>query len=185
MFNASCLRELGCFRMISWPKLCSTILDCEYSFHNIGTSTLFIKVELIPKMLVNSSLRGRVLSRMPKHLALMLLTWSTQTSKVSHNLVECRFIVLGYNSTAHFHDFSDLEGLKRVSEEGACMGYTGKQVIHPNQVPVVRQAFSPSPERVKWATGLIEAFHKHQKSGKVSLIRVVMVHLMCPFCTCV
>lgn len=64
--------------------------------------------------------------------------------------------------------FLDLEGLKHVSEEGARMGYTGKQVIHPDQVPIVRQAFSPSPERVKWATGLIEAFHKHQISGKVS-----------------
>ena len=60
-----------------------------------------------------------------------------------------------------------------MSEEGARMGYTGKQVIHPNQVPIVRQAFSPSPERVKWATGLIEAFHDHQKSGKVST-RVVI-----------
>ena len=48
------------------------------------------------------------------------------------------------------------------------MGYTGKQVIHPDQVPVVRQAFSPSPERIEWATGLIEAFCEHQKSGKVN-----------------
>ena len=62
---------------------------------------------------------------------------------------------------------SDLDGLKRQSEEGARMGFTGKQVIHPDQVPVVRQAFSPSPERVKWATGLIKAFYEHQKSGKV------------------
>ena len=49
------------------------------------------------------------------------------------------------------------------------MGFTGKQVIHPDQVPVVRQAFSPSPERIKWALGLIEAFHEHQKSGRVRL----------------
>ena len=79
----------------------------------------------------------------------------------------------GKNDYTYIHPgsrFSDLEGLKRVSEEGARMGYTGKQVIHPDQVPVVRQAFSPSPERVKWATGLIKAFHEHQKSGKVSVI---------------
>ena len=83
--------------------------------------------------------------------------------------MKCERILTNYfYSGSQF--FSDLDGLKRQSEEGACMGYTGKQVIHPDQVPVVRQAFSPSPERVKWATGLIEAFYKYQKSGKVSLI---------------
>ena len=64
--------------------------------------------------------------------------------------------------------YTDLEGLKRQAEDGARMGYTGKQVIHPDQVPIVRQAFSPSPEMVNWATGLIQAFHDHQKSGKVN-----------------
>ena len=48
------------------------------------------------------------------------------------------------------------------------MGYTGKQVIHPDQLPVVMEAFSPSPEQVKCAEGLIDAFHYHQQSGKVS-----------------
>ena len=49
------------------------------------------------------------------------------------------------------------------------MGYTGKQVIHPAQVPVVQQAFSPSREQVQWAGGLIQAFHQHQQSGKVGV----------------
>ena len=47
------------------------------------------------------------------------------------------------------------------------MGYTGKQVIHPAQVPVVQQAFSPSRGQVTWASGIIRAFHQHQESGKV------------------
>ena len=47
------------------------------------------------------------------------------------------------------------------------MGFTGKQVIHPGQVPVVQEAFSPSPQQVEWAQGLIQAFHQHQASGKV------------------
>jgi citrate lyase subunit beta-like protein len=47
------------------------------------------------------------------------------------------------------------------------MGYTGKQVIHPSQVAVVQECFSPSVERLKWATELMEAFQEHQKSGKV------------------
>ena len=47
------------------------------------------------------------------------------------------------------------------------MGFAGKQVIHPSQIPAVQAAFSPSPDQVMWASSLIEAFHRHQQSGKV------------------
>jgi citrate lyase subunit beta-like protein len=61
-----------------------------------------------------------------------------------------------------------LEGLKTQSEQGFRMGFTGKQIIHPGQVDVTQEAFSPSKEKIEWAIGLIEAFEKHQKSGAVS-----------------
>lgn len=67
----------------------------------------------------------------------------------------------------------DLEHLKIQAEEGAKMGYTGKQVIHPDQVPIVQTAFSPTSEQVEWATGLIEAFHLYQESGKVGVGLVI------------
>lgn len=63
-------------------------------------------------------------------------------------------------------DYKDTETLKEQSLEGARMGYTGKQVIHPIQVPIVQDAFSPSQIKVEWATELIKAFEEHQQSGK-------------------
>ncbi|XP_007227836.3 citramalyl-CoA lyase, mitochondrial isoform X1 [Astyanax mexicanus] len=63
-------------------------------------------------------------------------------------------------------DYKDGEGLLQQAREGAHMGFTGKQVIHPNQIQTVQEEFSPSPERVKWATELIAAFEEHQKLGK-------------------
>nr|XP_009508650.1 PREDICTED: LOW QUALITY PROTEIN: citrate lyase subunit beta-like protein, mitochondrial [Phalacrocorax carbo] len=63
-------------------------------------------------------------------------------------------------------DFRDEEGLRRQSREGASMGFTGKQVIHPNQIAVVQEQFSPSPEKIKWAQELISAFEEHQRLGK-------------------
>ncbi|KAM5275343.1 citramalyl-CoA lyase, mitochondrial isoform 2-T2 [Hipposideros larvatus] len=63
-------------------------------------------------------------------------------------------------------DFRDGEGLLRQSREGAAMGFTGKQVIHPNQIAVVQEQFSPSPEKIKWAEELIAAFKEHQELGK-------------------
>ncbi|ESO87404.1 hypothetical protein LOTGIDRAFT_127794 [Lottia gigantea] len=63
-------------------------------------------------------------------------------------------------------DLKDMESLKRQSLEGARMGYTGKQIIHPNQVPVVNEAFTPSTDKIEWATELIQAFEHHQETGK-------------------
>ncbi|XP_074006924.1 citramalyl-CoA lyase, mitochondrial [Numenius arquata] len=63
-------------------------------------------------------------------------------------------------------DFRDEDGLRKQSREGASMGFTGKQVIHPNQIAVVQEQFSPSPEKIKWAQELISAFEEHQRLGK-------------------
>lgn len=63
-------------------------------------------------------------------------------------------------------DYKDVEGLRQQAREGALMGFTGKQVIHPGQIQAVQEEFSPSPERVQWAKELIAAFDQHQKEGK-------------------
>ncbi|XP_048348303.1 citramalyl-CoA lyase, mitochondrial isoform X5 [Sphaerodactylus townsendi] len=63
-------------------------------------------------------------------------------------------------------DFQDEEGLRKQSREGALMGFTGKQVIHPKQIAVVQEEFSPSPEKIKWAHELMAAFDEHQHKGK-------------------
>ncbi|XP_017265594.1 citramalyl-CoA lyase, mitochondrial [Kryptolebias marmoratus] len=63
-------------------------------------------------------------------------------------------------------DYKDVEGLRQQAREGALMGFTGKQVIHPGQVQAVQEEFSPSPDRVQWARELISAFNQHQKEGK-------------------
>lgn len=39
---------------------------------------------------------------------------------------------------------------------GAQWGFTGKQVIHPSQVDIVQQCFTPEETRQKWAKALVE-----------------------------
>ncbi|XP_035223276.1 citramalyl-CoA lyase, mitochondrial-like [Stegodyphus dumicola] len=63
-------------------------------------------------------------------------------------------------------NYKDLIGLAKSAKEGADMGFTGKQVIHPSQVTVVQKAFYPSPEKIAWAKELITLFKRHQKDGK-------------------
>jgi citrate lyase beta subunit len=63
-------------------------------------------------------------------------------------------------------DFNDLEGLRREALEGARLAYAGKQVIHPNQVAPVQQAFTPSDEAIAYARRVIQAFEVNQQAGK-------------------
>jgi citrate lyase beta subunit len=63
-------------------------------------------------------------------------------------------------------DYKDLEALKLESEFGARLGFSGKQVIHPNQVPVVQEAFTPSDEAIAYAKRIVETFEASQKEGK-------------------
>jgi citrate lyase subunit beta-like protein len=63
--------------------------------------------------------------------------------------------------------YQDLKGLKKQAEEGARWGFTGKQIIHPGQIDVTQEAFSPTSAEIEWASGVLKAFHKHQKEGEV------------------
>ena len=63
-------------------------------------------------------------------------------------------------------DYKDLDALKVESEFGARLGFSGKQVIHPHQVPVVQEAFTPSNEAIAYARRIVETFEASQKEGK-------------------
>ena len=62
-------------------------------------------------------------------------------------------------------DFKDIEKVRREAEFGARLGYTGKQIIHPNQVQPVQEAFTPDDEAIAHARRLVEAFEEHQAKG--------------------
>jgi citrate lyase subunit beta-like protein len=62
-------------------------------------------------------------------------------------------------------DFKDLERVRREAEFGAGLGFSGKQIIHPNQVVPVQKAFTPDDESVAYAKRLVEAFEAFQKEG--------------------
>jgi citrate lyase beta subunit len=63
-------------------------------------------------------------------------------------------------------DFRDVDGLRLEAQQAAGLGFSGKQIIHPNQVAPVQAAFTPSPEAIAYAQRVIEAFITSQKEGK-------------------
>ena len=65
-----------------------------------------------------------------------------------------------------FIDFKDNEGLRLEAEQGAGFGFSGKQIIHPNQVAAVQEAFTPSDSAIEYAKRIVESFESSQKEGK-------------------
>ncbi len=65
-----------------------------------------------------------------------------------------------------FIDFRDADGLRLESEQGAGFGFSGKQIVHPNQVSVVQEAFTPSDEAIEYAKRIVESFESSQREGK-------------------
>jgi citrate lyase subunit beta-like protein len=63
-------------------------------------------------------------------------------------------------------DFRDIEGLRAEAEQGAGLGFSGKQIIHPNQVAAVQEAFTPSAEAIAYAQRVADAFATSQKEGR-------------------
>lgn len=57
-----------------------------------------------------------------------------------------------------FLGLRDPEGLRVESLRAHRMGFAGKQVIHPDHVPVVNEAFLPSAAEVDGARAIVEAF---------------------------
>ncbi|KAJ2000488.1 hypothetical protein GGI04_004133 [Coemansia thaxteri] len=63
-------------------------------------------------------------------------------------------------------DFRNMDVLREESIEGAEMGFTGKQAIHPAQISVVQELFSPSDEITLRAWRIVQGYKKHYKLGK-------------------
>lgn len=56
-----------------------------------------------------------------------------------------------------FPHIADLEGLRRFAQDARDLGFTGMLAIHPNQVEMINQVFTPSEEELQWAKRVLEA----------------------------
>lgn len=62
-------------------------------------------------------------------------------------------------------EFRDVDKVRSEALFGAQLGYSGKQIIHPNQVAPVQEAFTPSDQAILQAKQLVETFEQHQSRG--------------------
>lgn len=62
-------------------------------------------------------------------------------------------------------DFRDPEGLRAETLRGAQLGYVGAQVIHPNQIPIVQQVFTPDDAAITNAQRIVSAAQENLAAG--------------------
>jgi len=68
-----------------------------------------------------------------------------------------------------FFDLSNMEGFRAEAVASRSLGFTGKQVIHPSQIPVANEVFTPTEKEVEWAEKITREMEKAgaQKRGAI------------------
>ena len=66
-------------------------------------------------------------------------------------------------------DFRNAAALRRETEEARRDGFTGKMAIHPAQVPIINEVFTPSPAALAQARAVVAAFEANPGKGTVGI----------------
>ena len=64
-----------------------------------------------------------------------------------------------------FADHRDEEGLRRSCRIARALGFDGKWCIHPAQLEVVNEVFSPTQREVEWAERVVAAYEEANAAG--------------------
>ena len=71
-------------------------------------------------------------------------------------------------------DFRDLDGLKARAEMVRRDGFRGRIAIHPDQVAVINEAYSPTAAEIEHARRIVAAFADNPGAGALSLDGVMI-----------
>jgi citrate lyase subunit beta/citryl-CoA lyase len=59
----------------------------------------------------------------------------------------------------------DIEGLRKDAIIAKRLGYSGKSIIHPNQIETVHKVFVPNRNEIEWAKKVLEALSEAMEKG--------------------
>ena len=68
-----------------------------------------------------------------------------------------------------FFRFRDPDGLREDAIEARMLGYRGKFAIHPAQIDVLDEVFSPSRDEIDHARRVVESFEEAERAGRGSM----------------
>jgi malyl-CoA/(S)-citramalyl-CoA lyase len=65
-----------------------------------------------------------------------------------------------------FGDFNDPDGFRTAAKRAAVLGYEGKWAIHPSQIALCNEVFTPSAAEITRATRIMEAMAQAAREGR-------------------
>jgi citrate lyase subunit beta/citryl-CoA lyase len=66
-------------------------------------------------------------------------------------------------------NFRDAQGLRTEAMEAARDGFTSKMAIHPNQVEIINEVFTPRPEDIAVSEEIVKAFADNPQAGVIGI----------------
>jgi citrate lyase subunit beta/citryl-CoA lyase len=87
----------------------------------------------------------------------------------SQVLLSSRAAGVPYPMEAVFMDFRNADALRVECELARTLGYVGKVAIHPAQIAVINDVFTPAPEVVEYQRKVLAAFEEAEAQGKASI----------------
>jgi citrate lyase beta subunit len=64
-----------------------------------------------------------------------------------------------------FVDLNDPDGLAASTRQGKQLGFRGKLVIHPSQVAIVNEVFTPTAQEIVWARRVMDGLAAAEREG--------------------
>ena len=65
-----------------------------------------------------------------------------------------------------FFDLEDDDGFRAEALEAKHLGFVGKQVVHPNQVRLANEVFTPTEDETRWAKEVVAAYEAAARAGR-------------------
>lgn len=145
-----------------------------------GQIRLLVAIES-PKGLINAL---AIASASPRVIGLMFgaedfgkeLGLPTQREAEAKDMLYARSALVMAAAAAHVQavdgvwpDIKDPEGQRRFAIQSRRLGFTGMSLIHPGQVDIINEVFSPGPAEVEYARQVVQAFEEAQARGEGSV----------------
>ncbi len=69
-----------------------------------------------------------------------------------------------------WQQIKDKKGLEKDCKLGKELGYSGKSIIHPDQIMITHKIFHPNSSEISWSKLVVKEYEKSTKKGKGAIV---------------
>ena len=69
-----------------------------------------------------------------------------------------------------WQEIKDKKGLEQDCKLGKELGYSGKSIIHPDQIEITHKIFHPNSSEITWSKLVVKEYEKSTKKGRGAIV---------------